>query len=191
MKRTKNINKKAFRKVGQYALPFVAALVVTGCEQADVDMKLYKNVDECIAETHKPDQCRAARAEAQKIADQTAPRYATYSDCAEEFGGDQCRHNPSSNDGGSSWMPLMIGYMMGSSGNSSSYNTAPLYQDRSGRYMDNTFRKYDVKPGKSFKVTKTASKPSALSPRTSVAKTTTSSRGGFGKSVSSRSSFGG
>ena len=42
MKRTKNINKKAFRKVGQYALPFVAALVVTGCEQADVDMKLYK-----------------------------------------------------------------------------------------------------------------------------------------------------
>ena len=190
MKRTKNINKKAFRKVGQYALPFVVALAVTGCEQADVDMKLYKNVDECIADTHKPDQCRAARAEAQKVADSTAPRYASYSDCAAEFGADQCRSNPAPNDGGSSWMPLMVGYMMGNN-SSSGYHSAPLYQDRGGRYMDNTFRKYDVKPGQSFKVTRTASKPSTLSPRTSVAKTSTSSRGGFGMSVSSRASFGG
>lgn len=190
MKRTKNINKKAFRKVGQYALPFAVALAVTGCEQADVDMKLYKNVDECIAETHKPDQCRAARAEAQKVAEETAPRYASQKDCAADFG-DQCQYNqPSSNGGGSPWIPMMVGYMMGS-GSSSNYSSAPLYQDRSGRYMDNTFRKYDVKQGQSFKVTRTASKPSALSPRTSVAKSSTSTRGGFGRTASSRSSFGG
>ncbi|WAK45428.1 hypothetical protein EspYZU14_24 [Cronobacter phage EspYZU14] len=189
MKRTKHINKNAFRKVGQYALPFVVALTVTGCEKADVDMKMYKNVDECIADTHKPDQCRAARAEAEKVANETAPRYATYSDCYEEFG-DQCRHNPSSSDGGSSWMPLMMGYMLGNSMNSG-YHSAPLYQDRSGRYMDNTFRKYDVRPGQSFKVTKSAAKPSIQSPRTTVARSSTVTRGGFGKSVSSRSSFGG
>ncbi len=70
-----------------------------------------------------------------------------------------------------------------------SFSTA--VPDRSGRYMDNTFRKYDVRPGQSFKVTRSAAKPSIQSPRTTVARSSTVTRGGFGKSVSSRSSFGG
>jgi uncharacterized protein YgiB involved in biofilm formation len=189
VKRTKHINKNAFRKVGRYALPFVVAITVAGCEQENIDMKMYKNVDECIADTHKPDQCRAARQEAEKVANETAPRYATYSDCYAEFG-DQCRHNPSSSDGGSSWMPLMMGYMMGNSMNSG-YHSAPLYQDRSGQYMDNKFRSYNARPGQTFKVTSSAAKPTVQSPRTIVSRSTTSSRGGFGSSVSSRSSFGG
>ena len=191
MKRTRNINRSRFRK--SFVMVSVAMAItfaVAGCEKADIDMKMYKNVDDCIAQTHKPDQCRAARSEAEKVANETAPRYATFSDCEAEFGMEQCRHNPAPNDGGSSWMPLMMGYMMGNMAGSGNSYASPLYQNKSGQIVDNKFRSYDVKPGQSFKATRSAARPSVESPRTTVSKSSTTTRGGFG-GKSSSGSFGG
>ncbi|AKJ74417.1 putative lipoprotein [Salmonella phage 21] len=60
--------------------------------------------------------------------------------------GDQCRHNPETVliadllESAPSMMGYMLGYITIEQWLS---HSAPQYKDRSGRYMDNTCRKYD------------------------------------------------
>lgn len=205
MKRTKVMNKSRFRKsfLG-FAIAATVSFTLTACEQADETVKLYMNSEQCAKESGNTlEQCQTAEKEAQKVAAETAPKFGSYPDCYEEYGS-MCQHNPQAASTGSSdspWMPLMMGYMLGNMmGSNNSYQAAPMYQDRSGKWVDNKSRSYDVKPGKAFKVTKSAIQPKAQAPRStwsgskssfsSSSKTTT--RGGFGSSVGrSSSSFGG
>lgn len=204
MKRTKGMNKSRFRKsfLG-IAVAAVVTFTISGCEQADETVKLYMNSEQCAKESGNTlEQCQTAEKEAQKVAAETAPKFGTYAECYEEFG-NMCQHNSAaaaSTGGESPWMPLMMGYMLGNMmGSSNSYHAAPMYQSRSGQWVDNKARSYDVKPGKSFKVTKSAINPKVEAPRStwsgsksSFSSSKTTTRGGFGSSVGrSSSSFGG
>lgn len=193
MKRTKNINHAAFRKA---IIVGGVAIALTGCEVADETVKMYQTVDQCsTAESSAIEQCKASFEQAKTEHEKAGPKFESASDCAEEFG--TCEYNL----GSSSFMPLMAGFMMGQmmgnmQANSNFRAAQPMYKNSSGDYYDKDRRNYgsSVIPGKSFKTTK-----SSLKPATSVSKPqaytppkqATSSRGGFGKSVSSRSSFGG
>lgn len=205
MKRTKNINRSRFRKsfLG-VAVAVAMTFSLSACEKADETVKFYQNSEQCATETGNTlEQCKKAEDDAKKVAAETAPKFGSLAECQAEFG-DMCQQSNNNSGGGgggdSSWMPLMMGYMMGSMMNSGSNNyyqqSSPMYKSKSGKYMDNKFRSYNVTPGKTFKVSKSAIKPTAQpvkkadSPKSSAAKSKTVTRSGFGSSTS-RSSFGG
>ena len=140
---------------------------------------------------------------------ETAPRFSSLAQCEAEFGAGNCGAPGAGgttvvNNGGGSgfFMPLMMGYMLGNMGNSSSY---PVYTDRSGGYRStNPTTTSRLKSSSARMVTPTGSynnvsqaRVSAgkvVAPKTTMQTSKTTRSGGFGasrSSSSSRSSFGG
>ncbi len=209
MKRTKNINHAMFRKswgarhLTPVALAVTAVFMLAGCEQNDETVKMYQNADDCSsANPGKSAECKATYDNALKEAARTAPKYASREDCVAEFGEGQCQQAPAQagvatenqaqaqQSGGSFWMPLMAGYMMGRlMGGGAGYAQQPLFSSKNpaspayGQYTDASGKSYGAaQPGRSATVSKTAMAPKP-------ATTTTVTRGGFGESVAKQTSM--
>jgi uncharacterized protein YgiB involved in biofilm formation len=200
MKRTPNINHAGFRKrwrvyrLAPLALAVGAVFVLAGCEKSDQNVTLYQNSDDCSrANPSMREQCSAAYHNALQQAEKTAPKFASRADCVAEFGEDQCTQAPAqagmaagSQAGGSFWMPLMAGYMMGRMMNGG-YSQQPLFTSRApgspanGKFVDASGRNYGpATAGRTMNVPKTAMAPKP-------ATTHTVTRGGFGESVARQS----
>ena len=121
----------------------------------------YTSLDECKAANDISDtECDAGYANATAQAQQTAPRYATQSECEGAWGPDQCRPNSS---GGSFFTPLVTGFVIGQLLNGGGY----LGRDyRTGRQVAN---------GRDYGTDVARQAPSRVQSRTTVV-----SRGGFG-----------
>ncbi|PKH25341.1 hypothetical protein CIG19_05765 [Enterobacterales bacterium CwR94] len=208
MKRTKNIHHAAFRKswsarhLTPVALAISAVFMLAGCEQADETVSLYQNADDCSRATGQSEQCTASYNNALKEAEKTAPKYASREECVAEFGENQCQQTPAqagvgtttnaeaNSGGGSFWMPLMAGYMMGRMMSGGGYQQQPLFSSKNpaspanGKFVDATGRNYGpaTAGGRSVSVPKTA-----LAPK--PATTSTVTRGGFGESVAKQSAM--
>lgn len=214
-KRTKDIHHSAFRKtwreyrLAPVAIAVGAVFMLSACEETDETVSLYTNADQCIeSNPSQSDQCTLAYNNALQEASKTAPKYATREDCVAEFGEAQCTQAPqaagmapSSNSGaeqqtaqassgGSFWMPLMAGYMMGRMMGGGTPAAQPLFSSKSptspanGKFVDATGKNYGstANAGRSMNVPKTAMAPKP-------ATTSTVTRGGFGESVSKQSSM--
>ena len=204
MKRTKLINHATFRKswnarhLTPVALAVTAVFMLAGCEKSDETVSLYQNADDCSqANPGKSAECTTAYNNAIKEAERTAPKYATREDCIAEFGEGQCQQAPAqagmaaeSSGGGSFWMPLMAGYMMGRMmGGGAGFAQQPLFSSKNpnspayGRYTDAGGKNYGAAtPGRTMTVPKTAMAPKP-------ATTSTVTRGGFGESVAKQSTM--
>ncbi|NBC98329.1 DUF1190 family protein [Atlantibacter hermannii] len=208
MKRTKSINHATFRKsfsarhLTPVALAVSAVFMLAGCEKSDETVSLYQNADDCsTANPGKSAECTTAYNNALKEAERTAPKYATREDCVAEFGENQCQQAPAqagmtgenqaqAHSGGSFWMPLMAGYMMGRMmGGGAGFAQQPLFTSRNpaspayGQYNDASGKSYGAaQPGRTMTVPKTAMAPKP-------ATTTTVTRGGFGESVAKQSAM--
>lgn len=210
IKRTKNINRDAFRKTWrQYRLAPVAAavgavLMLAACDEADETVALYTTAEQCTtANPGQAGECTTAYNNAVQEAVKTAPKYATREDCVAEFGESQCtqaqvptelannnqtqQQEPAQASGGF-WMPLMAGYMMGRmmGGGAASQ---PLFTSRNaaspanGKFVDASGKNYgSATGGRSVTVPKTAMAPKP-------ATTTTTTRGGFGDSVAKQNTM--
>ncbi|PVZ85115.1 hypothetical protein C9426_20690 [Serratia sp. S1B] len=204
MKRTKNINQETFRKswrsyrVAPVALAISAVFMLAGCEQADETVSLYQNADDCSrANPSMSEQCTTAYNNALKEAEKTAPKYANREDCVAEFGESQCTQAPaqagmaaqSQQSGGSFWMPLMAGYMMGRM-MGGGYAQQPLFTSKNaaspanGKFVDASGKNYGpaTAGGRTMTVPKTA-----MAPKPAVTNTIT--RGGFGETVAKQTSM--
>ncbi|QXO10047.1 hypothetical protein pEaSNUABM37_00086 [Erwinia phage pEa_SNUABM_37] len=194
MKRTKNIRHERFRKVHRFGSLSMALMVatgafaMTGCDEvADQQVAMYRNSDDCVkANPSETEQCNKAWQRALQESDKTGPKYNNQQDCTDEFGTNQC-YQHSSSGGGFVYMPYPGGFMYGGHGNysqplySSSRSSSPMYRsfsDASGRNYGSNIS------GRNIMTTRTA-----ISPK--PATTSTVTRGGFGRSVSSHASFGG
>ena len=189
MKRTKVINKARFRKGFVLASVVATSFAITGCEVADETVKMYQTVDECATlESGSLEQCKASFASAKAEHEKSGPKFESASECSSEFG--TCEYNQAT----SSFMPMMMGFMAGqmmgnmqANSNFRAAHASPMYKTSSGSYADirkNTYS--NIKPGQSFSTYKSTMKSqpsSTVQPRQA-----TSTRGGFGKSMSSNSS---
>ncbi len=208
MKRTKNINQNAFRKswrsyrLAPVAVAVSAVFMLSACEESDETVSLYTNAQDCSqANPSQAEQCTVAYNNALQEAAKTAPKYETQADCIAEFGESMCTQAPAQaglagtsstngeqtaqaqSGGGSMWMPLMMGYMMGRmmGGGAASQ---PLFSSKNpaspanGKFVDASGKSYGsaTAGGRSMSVPKTAMAPK---PPT----TSTVTRGGFGDSV--------
>jgi uncharacterized protein YgiB involved in biofilm formation len=143
----------------------------------------YTSLDECKAANDITDtECDAAQANAQKVAAETAPRYATQSECEGQWGPDQCRQNSS---GGSFFTPLLTGFVIGQLLNGGGYRGGgALYRDRSGNLQNGYGGGYlsrDYRTGRQVANSRDyGSDVARQAPSRVQSRTTVVSRGGFG-----------
>lgn len=163
-------------------------LLVAACEEAKVDTALFESVKQCTGLGFSVQECEANYREAQRNHVNVAPKYTAKADCEADFGAAQCEVAPQrTTSGGSVFMPLMAGYMMGSLLSGGRSAGQPLYKSANDR---STFRTGDNKSvGKSVGRTQVGQSLT----RTASVKTRTVSRGGFGAGARGpmRRSFGG
>lgn len=88
------------------------ALAACGEDGPPQDAKFFSNVTECSA-VYSDASCREAETAAKKAITEEAPRFARKEECEAEFGVGNCETKETAGGGGSFFMPLLMGYMMG------------------------------------------------------------------------------
>ena len=157
-----------------------SSLALSACDEPKVDAAVFESVEQCLNYPGAlKSQCENSFKEAQEQHAAVAPKYASEADCQADFGAGKCEKAPvQTSTGGSVFMPLMMGYMMGSMiGGRGSMFSQPLYRSAQSPA---TFRTADNRSvgstiGRTKVATSAASRPSF--------KTSTISRGGFGASA--------
>ena len=90
-------------------------LLVAACEEAKVDTALFESVKQCTGLGFSEQECAANYQQAQQTHVAAAPKYTSQADCEADFGAEKCEIAPQrTTTGGSVFMPLMAGYLMGS-----------------------------------------------------------------------------
>ena len=156
-----------------------SALALSACGESETPAGVYTSVDQCMADKQFTDaECRKAFATATEEHKKVAPKYANKTECEADFGAGKCEESPyRTTSGGYTFMPLMVGYMLGRSmGGQSAFAPQPLYRSGTGT----NFRTGDNRSVTS----KTGMQSVPRSATTSAFKSTTTSRGGFGRNAS-------
>jgi uncharacterized protein YgiB involved in biofilm formation len=139
---------------------------------------VYSSVDQCIEDKQFTEsECTSAFAKAKEDHKSVAPKYASAQDCEADFGVGKCEAAPptgSTTSSTGSWMPILVGYMLGRSLGGQPAFSQPLYRTQN----DANFRTGDNRV-----VTSRTGVQNVPSTTTrSTPKTTTIARGGFGSS---------
>lgn len=162
-----------------------AATALTACEDTTIKSSVFTTVDECsISPDYSRDRCEKDFAEAKKAHEKFAPAFSSQTDCEAEFGVGKCEPSNAENtaaasSGGahSSFVPLMMGYMMGSKIGETSQTMAPqaLYKpSNSSNFVNSNGASVANKVGR---MTMSGRSDAARAP---VTHTRTLARGGFG-----------
>ena len=162
-------------------------MLVAACEESKVDTAMFESISQCKGLGFTEQEGISNFESAKKVHINASPKYTSRTDCENDFGAKQCEVAPHrTSTGGSVFMPLMAGYMMGSV-LGGGHRSQPLYRSRDDR---SNFRTADNrKIGSTIGRTKVAKSAT----KTPSVKTRTVSRGGFGARARStgRRSFGG
>ncbi|CAN5386857.1 DUF1190 domain-containing protein [soil metagenome] len=143
----------------------------------------YTSLDDCRAANDVTDaECDTAYKAADDQAKQSAPRYASQSECEGQWGPDQCR--PLNNSGGGSFFgPLATGFIIGQLMNGGGYRGGgALYRDRDGGYSNGYGGGYlsrDYRTGRTV-ANRNDVDVARSAPARAQSRTTVVSRGGFG-----------
>ena len=192
---------KRSKKTALVLMVPVATLLLAGCGEESQQALVFSDPSECSAAgLNDTAQCNADYAAAKALHPQVAPKYLDKAECETDFGAGNCETAPQqTTSGGSVFMPMMMGYMMGQmmnrggsnfqqpaaagAGAASKVPTQPLYKSRDDR---GTFRTATNKPvaGGIGPITL---KPSQVKPQVGQVVR----RGGFGQQAAARNSFGG
>lgn len=96
-----------------------AALALTACDDP-AETAVFESVQQCLdSGLYDSNTCRTQYADAAKAHVQAAPRFASAAECEAAFGPGNCQTAPETQQaqatgGHSMFMPLMMGYMLGS-----------------------------------------------------------------------------
>lgn len=191
MKRSQNVILPEMRKNWrQFNLAPVSVAVTTavlsGCSDDSVSTNIYGTIDECISDhPGYTAECRAAYQDALVEAERTSPKFKTLNDCAYEFGFSGCVATQQNN-----WfMPAMAGFMFSRLIDDRRYYSQPMFTSTYpssvfyGDWISSDGRNY----GKTYKRGKISVSRDDLKPKPAVKRTI--SRGGFGSTVSAKSSW--
>ena len=172
---------KPWNSISVVMLMGVSSIALSACEEPKVEAAVFESLQQCIDEPSlSREQCEQSFGEARSQHAAVAPKYTSEADCQADFGAGKCEQAPyRSAGGGSIFMPLMMGYMMGSfMGRRGSVVSQPLYRSagdqKNYRTADN--RKVGSTTGRTQVARSATSRPAV--------KSQTLRRGGFGASGS-------
>ena len=156
-----------------------SVIALSACSEKKVDAVVFDSLQQCIDDPGVTRAyCEKNYKDARSQHAAVAPKYSSAADCQADFGAGKCEQAPyRSSSGGSIFMPLMMGYMMGSMiGGRGSFGSQPLYRSAKS---PKTFRTADNRSvGSATGRTQVASSAT----RRPSFKSSTRSRGGFGRS---------
>jgi uncharacterized protein YgiB involved in biofilm formation len=166
----------------------VSVIALTACDEPKVDALVFDTLQQCLADQDLTrEQCEANYNAAREQHVAVAPKYTSREACETDFGAEKCEQAPQrTQSGGSVFMPLMMGYMMGSMlGNRGAVAPQPLYRsaDDSKTYRTADNQKVGTTTGRTQVASAAARAPAV--------KTSTVSRGGFGATARSTGFAGG
>jgi uncharacterized protein YgiB involved in biofilm formation len=172
-------------KTLKLALMSATAIALTACDNPE-EVAIFENVEQCVKQDgFGMEACEANLKKAQAEHVRVAPKYTSVADCEADFGAEKCETAPQqTQSGGSVFMPLMMGYMMGNMlGGRSNVATQPLYRskDDAKNFRTGDNQKVAGKTGISKVPSQVAKAPST--------KTSTMRRGGFGSTARSSGAF--
>lgn len=168
-----------------------AAFAVAGCREEQVEARAVPDLAACKAAAALDGEftaadCDAANAEAVALHAETAPRYDSLEVCEEQHGPGVCGTEEQVAQGGGSggiFMPLMMGYLMGSMLGGRGMAAQPLYRNSSGQYTNATGSStYGSNNGKATVGASQFNKPPTTAGKAPMTKASVASRGGFGAS---------
>jgi len=181
-------------KVMTIGLVTVSAFALSACQDETSTASTFKDVNQCVSAAKSVDatfteaDCKSGFTAAQAENASTAPRYDAMAVCEEQHGPAACVAEQRA-DGSSVFMPMMMGYMVGSmlNNNSSdrdrrySHSYAPMYPVSGGGYSTATGVYSSSLNSKGY-VSPAAlvAKPSSTVNAAPMTKATAASRGGFG-----------
>lgn len=199
MKQTKRAVMKRSKKAALVLMVPVATLLLAGCGEESEQAMVFSDPSECSAAgLNDTTQCNADYAAAQALHPQVAPKYLNKEECEIDFGAGQCETAPQQTaQGGSVFMPMMMGFLAGqmmnrggsnlqqpaAAGAGSKVPTQPLYKSRDDRGTFRTATNTPVAKG----IGPITLKPSQVKPQVGQVVR----RGGFGQQAAARNSFGG
>ena len=159
-----------------------SVIALTACDEPKVDALVFDTLQQCLADKDLTrEQCEANYNAALKQHVAVSPKYTSREACEADFGAEKCEQAPQqTQSGGSVFMPLMMGYMMGSMlANRGGVAPQPLYRsaDDSKTYRTADNQKVGTTTGRTQVASSAARAPSV--------KTSTVARGGFGASARS------
>ena len=174
-----------------------ATLALAACEDERMDAQAFPDLESCIAASKQEtlwfteEDCRRNFAAAEQEFLETAPRYESKELCEQQHGAGNCGSDPTqqaqASGGGFSFMPLLVGYMMGSMLSRGGIASQPMVPTADGRFAT-------PKGDQSFATNRGAGKVPAASfqraPTTlgkaPMTATQVQNRGGFGAAATSR-----
>ncbi|QEY13883.1 MULTISPECIES: DUF1190 domain-containing protein [unclassified Cellvibrio] len=190
---------KRSKKAALVLMVPVATLLLAGCGEESEQAMVFSDPSECSAAgLNDTTQCNADYAAAQALHPQVAPKYLNKEECETDFGAGQCETAPQQTaQGGSVFMPMMMGFLAGqmmnrggsnlqqpaAAGAGSKVPTQPLYKSRDDRGTFRTATNTPVAKG----IGPITLKPSQVKPQVGQVVR----RGGFGQQAAARNSFGG
>jgi len=154
-----------------------SALALTACGESETPAGIYTSVEQCVADKQfSQAECDKAFATAKEEHKKVAPKYANKTECEADFGVGKCEESPyKTTSGTSTFMPLIMGYMLGRALSGPGFTPQPLYRGAG----DNNFRTGDNRSVGS----RTGMQSVPSSATSSAFKSTTTTRGGFGRNA--------
>jgi uncharacterized protein YgiB involved in biofilm formation len=189
---------KRSKKAALVLMVPAAALLMSGCGEKREEAMVFEDPKQCAAAgVNSAEQCESDFVAAQAMHPQVAPKYANKEECEVDFGAGNCETAPQqSSTGGSFFMPMMMGYLMGQMMNSrnaaaaapqaatpaaagaSKVPTQPLYKSRDDRTNFRTATNKPVAGG----IGPISLRPSQVKPQVGQVVR----RGGFGAQAAAR-----
>ncbi|AUM73323.1 DUF1190 domain-containing protein [Paracoccus jeotgali] len=175
-----------------------AVMTLAACEDDKTDAAAFPDLDSCVSEARKgslfftEQDCQTQFAQAQQDYLETAPRYESQELCEQEHGAGNCGGDPaqaqSGGGMGSIFMPLFMGYMLGSMmGGGRGISSQPMVKTAQGGFStpsgNQSFasnRGVGKVPTSAF-----AKAPSTIG-KPPMSRAQVSSRGGFGAASTAR-----
>lgn len=129
-------------RISLVLLASVSLVAITACQE-EAQETVFKDKAECVAKLDTST-CDTVFAQAVETHQKNAPKFMSREDCEQEFGAGTCVTNQefaqrtgsapaqqnASNDGGSSFMPFMMGYMVGNMLSDNRREVVPVYVGR-------------------------------------------------------------
>ncbi|WP_112874440.1 DUF1190 domain-containing protein [Paracoccus endophyticus] len=194
-----------------------AVLTLAACEDDQTDAQAFPNLDACLAAAKEgglwftADDCRTQFAEAEKTHLETAPRYESRELCEQEHGADACGADPvaqaaadpnapadpnaaaqQQQGGGFSFMPLLVGYMMGSMlSRGGGVFSQPMIRTPNGYSTPNGGQTFASNTGAGKVPATTFNRAPATIGQQPMTRAQVAQRGGFGAGATARTATGG
>ncbi|NHF71749.1 DUF1190 domain-containing protein [Paracoccus xiamenensis] len=198
---TARIPTKPARKRSRHVALFLAGtavLALAGCEEEKTDAAAFPDLESCVAEAQggslffTEEDCRTQFAAAQQEHLETAPRYESKELCEQEHGAGNCGGDPAAQSQpgmGSIFMPLFMGYMLGSMlGGGRGVFSQPMVRTAQGGFSTPSGNQsFASNRGTGRVATSTFTKAPTTMGRPPMTAAQVSQRGGFGSSATARS----